>query len=384
MSDPQADRTQADRNHLDRTRDQQTAGPDRSAAEDEVVQLCSELIRIDSVNTGDPDTIGDGEARAARYIQAKLDEVGYETVVPGGGSRSRQRDLPAGRRRSAARRTADPRARGRGAGARPGVDGRSVLRRRAGRVRLGPRRGGHEGHGGHDGRRGQGVQTHRVRAAAGPDLRVHVRRGGRWRVGGALAGRAPSRIVRRRHRGHLRGRRFLHPAGRPAACVPGRGGREGRRLGHSHGVGPRRARVDGERGQRRHPGRGGGGQAGRARVPADPHPDGRRAVRCRARAHRAGIPRGRPGRRGPQDRSDLPDRQRDAAQHREPHHAQGRVQGERHPVHRRGHRGLPGAARARRSTSGRRSRRSSATAWRSTGCGSRRWSSRSRATWWRP
>jgi acetylornithine deacetylase/succinyl-diaminopimelate desuccinylase-like protein len=51
-----------------------------SAAMGEVVQLCSELIRIDSVNTGDPDTIGDGEARAARYIQGKLEEVGYETT----------------------------------------------------------------------------------------------------------------------------------------------------------------------------------------------------------------------------------------------------------------------------------------------------------------
>ncbi len=61
-----------------------------SAAEREVVQLCSELIQIDSVNTGDPDTIGDGEARAARYLQRKLEEVGYETTyvesVPGRGN----------------------------------------------------------------------------------------------------------------------------------------------------------------------------------------------------------------------------------------------------------------------------------------------------------
>ncbi len=61
-----------------------------SAAEREVVSLCSELIRIDSVNTGDPATIGDGEARAARYIQDKLTEVGYETTyleaTPGRGN----------------------------------------------------------------------------------------------------------------------------------------------------------------------------------------------------------------------------------------------------------------------------------------------------------
>src|SRR6478609_11345765 len=51
-----------------------------SAAQDEVVRLCSELIQIDSVNTGDPSTIGDGEARAARYLQDQLTEVGYETT----------------------------------------------------------------------------------------------------------------------------------------------------------------------------------------------------------------------------------------------------------------------------------------------------------------
>ena len=61
-----------------------------AAAQDEVVQLCSELIRFESVNTGDPATIDDGEARAARYLQGKLDEVGFETTyleaTPGRGS----------------------------------------------------------------------------------------------------------------------------------------------------------------------------------------------------------------------------------------------------------------------------------------------------------
>lgn len=62
----------------------------KSAAEAEVVQLCSDLIRIPSVNTGDPATIDDGEALAARYIQQKLEEVGYQTdyveSVPGRGN----------------------------------------------------------------------------------------------------------------------------------------------------------------------------------------------------------------------------------------------------------------------------------------------------------
>ncbi|WP_029135886.1 M20/M25/M40 family metallo-hydrolase [Nakamurella lactea] len=61
-----------------------------STAEDEVVDLCSDLIRIPSVNTGDPSTIGDQEAVAAKYIQQKLEEVGYRTEyaesVPGRGN----------------------------------------------------------------------------------------------------------------------------------------------------------------------------------------------------------------------------------------------------------------------------------------------------------
>lgn len=61
-----------------------------AAAQNEVVQLCSELIQFDSVNTGDPATIGDGEARAARFLQDKLAEVGFETTyleaTPGRGN----------------------------------------------------------------------------------------------------------------------------------------------------------------------------------------------------------------------------------------------------------------------------------------------------------
>ena len=61
-----------------------------STAENEVVEFCSDLIRIPSVNTGDPSTIGDQEAKAAKYVQQKLDEVGYQThyveSVPGRGN----------------------------------------------------------------------------------------------------------------------------------------------------------------------------------------------------------------------------------------------------------------------------------------------------------
>ena len=50
-------------------------------AQDEVVELASELIRIDTTNTGDPDTVT-GEREAAEYVAAKLTEVGFE-IVPG-------------------------------------------------------------------------------------------------------------------------------------------------------------------------------------------------------------------------------------------------------------------------------------------------------------
>ncbi|WP_298038515.1 M20/M25/M40 family metallo-hydrolase [uncultured Microbacterium sp.] len=58
--------------------------------EEEAVDFVRALIRIDSVNTGDIATIGDGETRAARYVQAALEEVGLSTVfvepLPGRGS----------------------------------------------------------------------------------------------------------------------------------------------------------------------------------------------------------------------------------------------------------------------------------------------------------
>ena len=50
------------------------------AAEDEVVELTSELIRIDTTNTGDLDTTT-GEREAAEYVAGKLTEVGYEVEV---------------------------------------------------------------------------------------------------------------------------------------------------------------------------------------------------------------------------------------------------------------------------------------------------------------
>ncbi|CAM3094528.1 M20/M25/M40 family metallo-hydrolase [Saccharomonospora xinjiangensis] len=54
-------------------------------AADEAVTLTSELIRIDTTNTGDPATLT-GEREAAEYVAEKLTEVGYEiTYVESGG-----------------------------------------------------------------------------------------------------------------------------------------------------------------------------------------------------------------------------------------------------------------------------------------------------------
>ncbi|TDC62316.1 hypothetical protein E1200_26230, partial [Actinomadura sp. GC306] len=48
-------------------------------AEDEVVRLCQELIRIDTSNPGDHS--GPGERVAAEYVAEKLDEVGVESRI---------------------------------------------------------------------------------------------------------------------------------------------------------------------------------------------------------------------------------------------------------------------------------------------------------------
>ncbi|GAA2850311.1 M20/M25/M40 family metallo-hydrolase [Pseudonocardia halophobica] len=58
------------------------------SAVDEVVELCSDLIRIDTSNTGDPETVT-GEKEAAEYVAGKLTEVGYEVEVLDSGAPGR-------------------------------------------------------------------------------------------------------------------------------------------------------------------------------------------------------------------------------------------------------------------------------------------------------
>ncbi|MEU6154927.1 M20/M25/M40 family metallo-hydrolase [Actinosynnema sp. NPDC047251] len=57
-------------------------------AQDEVVALASELIRIDTTNTGDPETLV-GERAAAEWVAEKLSEVGYETTYVESGAKGR-------------------------------------------------------------------------------------------------------------------------------------------------------------------------------------------------------------------------------------------------------------------------------------------------------
>ncbi|WP_184692351.1 M20/M25/M40 family metallo-hydrolase [Saccharothrix tamanrassetensis] len=57
-------------------------------AQDEVVTLASELIRIDTTNTGDPATLV-GERAAAEWVAGKLGEVGYETTYVESGAKGR-------------------------------------------------------------------------------------------------------------------------------------------------------------------------------------------------------------------------------------------------------------------------------------------------------
>ncbi|MCG8920452.1 M20/M25/M40 family metallo-hydrolase [Actinokineospora sp. PR83] len=63
-------------------------GQGTSVAEEEAVVFTSELIRIDTTNTGDPETLV-GERVAAEYVAEKLGEVGFETTYVESGAKGR-------------------------------------------------------------------------------------------------------------------------------------------------------------------------------------------------------------------------------------------------------------------------------------------------------
>ena len=63
-------------------------GDTLQVAEDEVVDLAADLIRIDTTNTGDPETVV-GERAAAEYVAEKLGEAGFETTYVESGAPGR-------------------------------------------------------------------------------------------------------------------------------------------------------------------------------------------------------------------------------------------------------------------------------------------------------
>lgn len=65
-----------------------TVSPGVDRAADEAVTLTSELIRIDTTNTGDPETVT-GERAAAEFVAEKLTEAGYEIEYVESGGRNR-------------------------------------------------------------------------------------------------------------------------------------------------------------------------------------------------------------------------------------------------------------------------------------------------------
>ena len=169
------------------TSDAASARPDPT---DEVVDLCRDLIRIDTTNTGDNDTSA-GERAAAEYVAEKLAEVGLEPQLHESRAGPGQRGRPHPGRRPAPRRAA---------GARP--PRRGARRRRAsGRCTRSPARsrdGYLWGRGAVDMKDFDAMvlavvrrlAAHRRTPAARHRARVHRRRGGRQRLRRALPGRA--------------------------------------------------------------------------------------------------------------------------------------------------------------------------------------------------
>ena len=296
----------------------------------EVVEICRDLIRMDTTNYGDGSGRGSGRppstsprcsTRSASRPSSSRVSSGRTNVVARWGSGD---GGPAAAARSPGRRT--------GRGRR--LDRAPVLGRDPGRVPLGPRRGRHEGLR-RDAAVGRAGPRPRRRRAGAPDRAVlHRRRGGRRPPGRRADREAAAGPARGLHRGDRRGRRVQRDGARPAG-LPHRGGREGHGLDAADRPGQRRARVDAAPGQRRDRAQRRGGPDRRPRVAgaADPVDEG--AARL---DRRAGRRRGDPGeRRGPGAgvRPRRPDARRGHPAHHEPDHARGRLQGERRA--RRGH-----------------------------------------------
>ncbi len=212
----------------------------------EVVELCRDLIRIDTTNYGDQDGPRGAEGGRVRRRAARR-----------GGHRG-----PALRVRARAR-TSLVANWGGTTGAPLLLHGhldvvpaaaedwqvRPVLRRDPRRLRLGPRRGRHEGLR-RDAALGRpGADPRRARAGAADRALLHRRRGGRRPQGRRVPGPQPPRRARGLHRGGRRGRWLQCHDPRPAA-LPHRDRREGHGLDAAALPGSRRPRLDDQPRQR--------------------------------------------------------------------------------------------------------------------------------------
>ncbi len=250
-----------------------------TTAADEVVGICRDLLRIDTTNTGDPDTTV-GERAAAEYVAG--------AASPRSASRSSCTSRRPGRANLVARIPgADPRPR-RPARARPPRRGaRPTPSEWSVPPFAGEEKDGYLwGRGAIDMKDFDAMMlavvrrlaAHRLRPAARHRAGVHRRRGGGHGVRLAVPGPRAPRPVRRLHRGDRRGRRLLVHGERRPAPLPGADRREGPRLAAAARHRPARARLVHPRRQRGH-------RAGRGRRPGRPAP-----VPDRAHPDRAGLP----------------------------------------------------------------------------------------------
>ena len=182
-----------------------------TTTQDEAVEICRDLLRIDTSNYGDGS--GPGERAAAEHVMGLLTEVGLDPELV---------ESEPGRATVVVRVEGDPA----GTAERGALHGARPPRRRArptprtGRSTRSPaeeRDGCLWGRGAVDMKDMDAMMLAVLRdlarsgtpAAARPGVRLLRRRGGRRRPGQPLAGRAPPRPARRGDRGGQRGRRLL-------------------------------------------------------------------------------------------------------------------------------------------------------------------------------
>ena len=223
-----------------------------TGAQDEVVELCRDLIRIDTSQLGDrtrargaarrPSTSPRSSPRWASSRQIFESQPGRASVV----ARIEGEDPAAPALLIHGHLDVVP------ADADDWTH-RPVRRRDRRRLRVGPRRGRHEGHGRDDAR---GRPRPRCAAAASrratscspssPTRRPAARSARSWLVDNHAG------PVRGLHRGDQRGRRLLLHGQRRSAALPDRDGREGHGLDAADRRRPRRPRLDDQRRQRGH------------------------------------------------------------------------------------------------------------------------------------